>query len=98
MKRSSTFTPLLHLIVIFLFVISACTQSRNIYLVTVETSKPKRLEPYRYIESGKIDSIVIQNFGHAIMGFKSDSIFQYSPYFRIETLNKAVYGEDKSNR
>ena len=35
------------------------------------------------------------NFGYAIKNFDSDTLFDYSPYFRIETINKTIYGEKK---
>lgn len=70
-------------------------KKENHYLVTVENNKPKKLKPYRYLESSAVDSVVISSFGEAIPKFTSDSIFIESPYFRIETLNKAIYGEEK---
>ena len=87
--------------VLFLLIFfSSCISSRefrneNRYLVTIETNKPKKINAFRYSQTTNLDSIVIQNFGYAIKNFKSDSIFLTSPYFRIETLNKAVYGELK---
>ena len=68
------------------------------YLVTVETNKPKSIEPFMYESTDAVDSTVIRNFGHAISGFHSDSLFDESPYFRIETLNKTVYSQQKYKR
>lgn len=84
----------------FIVLFSSCGPGKefkrnNRYLVTVETNKPKKIKVVRFPESEKVDSVVTRNFGHAIKDFKSDSIFNSSYFFRIETLNRAVYGEEK---
>lgn len=65
------------------------------YLVAIETIKPHDVTVHKLSNPEYVDSIVVRNYGYAITGFNSDTLFHYSPYFKIETLNKTVYGEEK---
>lgn len=88
---------ILAIAVMVLLVLSACSTPENAkkgYLVTVESPSSK-VGVHKLSKPQYVDSIVIRNYGYAIPEFNSDSLFSYSPYFKIETINKIVYGEEK---
>lgn len=90
-------------LLILIIILSSCNTPYLVtepsgYLVTVETQKPKNIEVLKLQQTSCVDSVVNQNFGFAIKGFASDSMFKVSPYYRIETLNKTVYSEAKRKR
>lgn len=87
------------ILVIAVFIILSCKgpekSKRTGYLVAIETIQPRDVTVHKLRNPENVDSIVVRNYGYAITGFNSDTLFHYSPYFRIETLNKIVYGEEK---
>ena len=65
------------------------------YLVSVETTKPHKTTVHKLSCPENVDSLVTWNYGYAMTGFNSDTLFHFSPYFKIETFNKTVYVEEK---
>lgn len=89
------------ILLITLFVLlflNGCSTSREAqktgYLVTVETSGVTAVS--HLYRAAAVDSVVASNFGFAITGFSSDSVFACSPYFIIETFGKTIYAEEKA--
>jgi len=87
-------------LILLLLFLSGCTALKHQlkvygYLVTVEAGKLHNISVHKVKSEATVDSIVLRNFGYAIKNFDSDTLFDYSPYFRIETINKTIYGEKK---
>ena len=88
------------LIYLLLIVLAGCSTQKRIpentgYLMSVETAKPHEFTIHKFMNSCEVDSIINREYGFVFTGFKSDSIFQVSPYFKMESLNKVVYGEER---
>ncbi|HCY40411.1 MAG TPA: hypothetical protein DHV48_03520 [Prolixibacteraceae bacterium] len=89
-----------NLFYLLLITLIGCSTQQRIpdntgYLMSVETAKPHEFTIHKFMNSCEVDSIITREYGFAFTGFKSDSIFQISPYFKMESLNKVVYGEER---
>ena len=88
-------------LIIILLLFSACTAQKHLpketgYLVTVNAKKTGGFSVHKLLHTADVDSILMHYYGYAFSKINTDTLFDHTPYFIIETKNSAIYGEEKA--